>query len=335
LEKTEAKPQLKSPLSARQDTAKISRNEPVPNKQDMVVSIQKDSGRSVSDMSISAADKDVPKSAVTAPHAVSPEPNDHGKVTSPLAPEKLVPEMTLRTNERVNPQQKESAAGGDKQQSAKQEPSDNMSSEHEPSTPGGEATANKAPSKVAAGSISDAPVTAAPSTPGNQSSVPMAATTHPQPVHGATDAVQVSQFASLPPEISRSVVAQIAQELQVRTQENFSEIKIMLKPESLGEVFLKVKMEDGKMTAQIDVNQANVKVALESNLPQLREILVSHGIDIDHIDIMTNGQSLPRESGKDHADKSKHHGKRRATDDTIERYEGTRSMGYNTVEYIM
>ena len=130
-------------------------------------------------------------------------------------------------------------------------------------------------------------------------------------------------------------MTQIAEELQVRSQEHLSEIKVMLKPESLGEVLLKVKMEDGKMTAQIDVNQANVKVALESNLPQLREMLVSRGIDIDRIDIIANGQTWPRESHREQTERSKQHGRKKLNDNTIDRYEGNRSMGYNTIEYVM
>jgi flagellar hook-length control protein FliK len=144
-----------------------------------------------------------------------------------------------------------------------------------------------------------------------------------------------AKFDSLPPELSRSVVTQIAQELHLHTQENFSEIKVMLKPESLGEVFLKVKMEDGRMTAQIDVNQANVKVALESQLPQLREVLIARGIDIEHINIVANGEAWARESNKEHGEKARQQSKRRVVSDPIERYEGARLMGYNTVEYIM
>jgi len=331
-EEIETESEQKSLAPSGQGTSKVSKNESEPLQQKLAVSVQKDSGQTVSETLIRSTEKGVPRPAVAAPHALSPELHDHARVTSTLVPERLVPEMTLRMSEQLNPQHNDAAAGGDKQHSARQELNDSLPSGHESSTTNGEVTANKTPAKVAAGSVPDAP---APSTTGNQSAAPVLLATHPQLTHGATDGVQGSQSGSLPPEMSRSVVAQIAQELQVRTQQNSSEIKIMLKPESLGEVFLKVKMEDGKMTAQIDVNQANVKVALESNLPQLHEILISHGIDIDHIDIIANGQFWPRESNKDHADKSKQHGKRRATDDTIERYERTRSMGYNTVEYIM
>jgi flagellar hook-length control protein FliK len=265
---------------------------------------------------------------------ISADAHEAAGVTARVDEGQATAAVTMHAIEHSNTQRSDQENSGNPHQQTQQEPDGSSSGGHASTgthddLPGGTITA-----KNVSHSPANNPASVS-SAQGPQSTVSTLAS-HSQLLQGKTDGLQVgAKFDSLPPELSRSVVTQIAQELHLHTQENFSEIKVMLKPESLGEVFLKVKMEDGRMTAQIDVNQANVKVALESQLPQLREVLIARGIDIEHINIVANGEAWARESNKEHGEKARQQSKRRVVSDPIERYEGARLMGYNTVEYIM
>ncbi|HSQ74397.1 MAG TPA: flagellar hook-length control protein FliK, partial [Bacteroidota bacterium] len=65
-------------------------------------------------------------------------------------------------------------------------------------------------------------------------------------------------FASLPAETAQSVANQVIKGFMLQMGGDRSELHVKLEPESLGEVVLHVRMEDGKMQAQIDVSQAGV-----------------------------------------------------------------------------
>ena len=140
---------------------------------------------------------------------------------------------------------------------------------------------------------------------------------------------------SLPPEVSRNVLDQVIKGVSVQIQGSTSEMRLTLKPESLGEVVVRVRMEDGKMQAQIDVTQAGVKAALESNLPQLHEALAARGIDVQRIDVNAGGQSMLQ----DRQGRSDERRLRRSMSDTapdgVEQYQAVKLVGYNTMDLIM
>jgi flagellar hook-length control protein FliK len=141
--------------------------------------------------------------------------------------------------------------------------------------------------------------------------------------------------ATLPPELLQSVPDQVAREISLKLLDKVSEMKLVLKPESLGEVSINVRMEEGAMVARINVNQNQVRSALEANLPQLRDALTSRGIQVDRIDVLTSSNSSSRESQSQSRDKSRGSSKRRADVEGVEAYESTRFLGYNTVEYLI
>jgi len=107
-----------------------------------------------------------------------------------------------------------------------------------------------------------------------------------------------------------------------------------LKPETLGELALKVKLENGSMSAQIDVSHASVKATLESHLPDLRAALQSRGIDVRTIDVYTQTNSSS-DSGGQTSSRSPSNGRRRNASDIVERYQRSRQMGYNTIEIVI
>ncbi|MCX6135328.1 MAG: flagellar hook-length control protein FliK [Ignavibacteriales bacterium] len=149
-----------------------------------------------------------------------------------------------------------------------------------------------------------------------------------------TVTVQQKQ-ATFSPELLNSVPDQVAKEISLKLLDKVSEMRLVLKPESLGEVELNVRMEEGSMVARIEVSHNQVRTALEANLAQLSDALANKGIRVDRIDILTSSNSSSRESQSQGREKSKGGSKRRADVEGVEAYESTRFLGYNTVEYLI
>ncbi len=148
--------------------------------------------------------------------------------------------------------------------------------------------------------------------------------------------VSTEQPSPLTPELSKSIIDQITKELTFRMKDNVSEIRVLLKPESLGEVVVNMKMEESKITAQINVDQSTVKAAVELQLPQLRQALAERGIEIHRIDVLAADQSLARESRDQQSGKSKKRSSGGVTG--IEEQDlnySPRSLGYNTIELLI
>ncbi|HMK39545.1 MAG TPA: flagellar hook-length control protein FliK [Bacteroidota bacterium] len=145
-----------------------------------------------------------------------------------------------------------------------------------------------------------------------------------------------SPYAPLPPEVSHRIADQVVQNLKLQVDGTSSEIRMTLKPPSLGDVQLSVHVEDSKMQAQINVSQQVVKAALEAHMPQLRAALQEHGIEVQRIDVMLPESSLQQGGPGQHGDRTgRRSGRRSATGIDAESYEGMKDMGYNTIELIM
>jgi len=145
-----------------------------------------------------------------------------------------------------------------------------------------------------------------------------------------------SPYAPLPAEVSRRIADQVVQNLKLQVDGTTSDIRMTLKPPSLGDVQLSVHVEDSRMQAQINVTQQVVKTALEAHMPQLRQALQEHGIEVQRIDVMLPEQSLHHDGTGANGDRTGRRGGRRvlAGDDT-EAYREAKDMGYNTIELIM
>lgn len=137
----------------------------------------------------------------------------------------------------------------------------------------------------------------------------------------------------LPEGFARDFVVRVADELRLHVAGRTSEVRVRLKPEHLGELSLKVTMQEGELAARLDVSVPAVKAALDAQLPQLREALASQGIEIRRFDVVADEQrNAHREQQRfQHQSQSG-----RQTDvDVTETYAAMRDLGYNTVEYII
>jgi flagellar hook-length control protein FliK len=134
-------------------------------------------------------------------------------------------------------------------------------------------------------------------------------------------------------ETARAIIEQIVNTLTLNVKEGMSQVKIMLQPESLGEIMVKVKMDKETIHAEIDVTNPTTKGMLEVNLPQLRDALTARGIDMQKIEIVGSYQSNPN-SSEQRKDLKENKLKQSLSweDEAPSEEERLRDLGYNTME---
>lgn len=81
------------------------------------------------------------------------------------------------------------------------------------------------------------------------------------------------------------VIAQIMEKLKVSVKPDLSEVRILLRPEQLGEVSLKIATQNGIVTAQFIAESQKIKEIIESNFNQLRDMLSEQGVDIGALEV--------------------------------------------------
>ena len=84
---------------------------------------------------------------------------------------------------------------------------------------------------------------------------------------------------------SAHVMNQIMSHVQSNPAERFAELRIVLKPENLGDVTLKVATQNGIVTAQFVAENQRVREVLEANFNQLRDVLQQKGLQISELSV--------------------------------------------------
>lgn len=109
-----------------------------------------------------------------------------------------------------------------------------------------------------------------------------------------------SGYSSLSSNILKEeeIAEQITARFRSMIKDGLSEVKILLKPESLGEVKIRIRMEGDMVMARIEVENKEVKEIMEKNLPLLREALSQHNLTAGTFQIDTNNDG---ESDKDNS----------------------------------
>ncbi|MBN1309416.1 MAG: flagellar hook-length control protein FliK [Chitinispirillaceae bacterium] len=85
-----------------------------------------------------------------------------------------------------------------------------------------------------------------------------------------------------------AIMDQIAGRLQNVIRSGLSEVRLQLRPESLGEVTMRIRMEGDVVAAKIEVQNQQVKEIMERNLPMLREALAQQHLTAGSFDIQIN-----------------------------------------------
>lgn len=89
------------------------------------------------------------------------------------------------------------------------------------------------------------------------------------------------------------IISQIVKAAKVTVNSGTQEMKLLLKPEELGWLKVKITMAEGKMTAHFGVENEAVKGLLENNLSQLQQALNGQNLKVNDINISVNSQSNP------------------------------------------
>jgi len=97
-------------------------------------------------------------------------------------------------------------------------------------------------------------------------------------VVSAGQVVQGDRFAQ---EVSQLFVKQ----MKIGTMNGVSEAKLILYPQSLGQVDVKILAQDGVITAQFTAETASGKELLDNQLPQLRAALTQQGLQVDRLEV--------------------------------------------------
>ncbi len=91
------------------------------------------------------------------------------------------------------------------------------------------------------------------------------------------------------------VVAQIMEKMKISVKPEISEVKMLLKPEQLGEVSLKIATQNGIVTAQFIAESQKVKEIIEANFNQLKDMLAEQGVNVGalEVNVSTSDEQQP------------------------------------------
>lgn len=84
---------------------------------------------------------------------------------------------------------------------------------------------------------------------------------------------------------STEVINQIIEKMKVSIKPDMTEMKILLKPENLGEISLKIATQNGIITAQFTAESQKVKEIIEANFNQLRDLLNEKGLNVSSLEV--------------------------------------------------
>jgi flagellar hook-length control protein FliK len=83
----------------------------------------------------------------------------------------------------------------------------------------------------------------------------------------------------------------VLKNMKITMSEGFSEAKLSLFPKNLGHVDVKISMHDGQLFAQFAADSLAGKQMLESQLPQLRQALLTQGLQVEKLEV-TQSQNM-------------------------------------------
>ena len=89
----------------------------------------------------------------------------------------------------------------------------------------------------------------------------------------------------------QNVMEQIVNHMRFEVRGDMAEIRIMLKPEYLGEVSMRIATQNGIVTAHFVAESQRVKEIIEAGFSHLRDALEEQGINIADIDVSVAGDN--------------------------------------------
>jgi flagellar hook-length control protein FliK len=83
---------------------------------------------------------------------------------------------------------------------------------------------------------------------------------------------------------------QIVSKVKTVSAENFAELRITLRPEQLGDVSLRIAVQNGVVMALFVAESQRIKEIIEANFNQLRDALSEQGIEVSELFVSVNGE---------------------------------------------
>jgi flagellar hook-length control protein FliK len=100
-------------------------------------------------------------------------------------------------------------------------------------------------------------------------------------------------------QLEESVISQVADKLNVAMKTGITEIRVMLRPESLGEVQMKIRIEGDVVIGKMYVENQQVKHIVEANLQTLKDSLSQHNLTVGSFSVDINHGNDAREQMQD------------------------------------
>lgn len=102
-------------------------------------------------------------------------------------------------------------------------------------------------------------------------------------VKPAAPPVPVERFAN-------EMTSFIINKLEIVKQQGFTEARISLNPEHLGQVDIKLTMQNGQLIAQFMTAKADARELIDQQMAQLRTALVAQGLQVEKIEVTQSSQ---------------------------------------------
>jgi flagellar hook-length control protein FliK len=149
---------------------------------------------------------------------------------------------------------------------------------------------------------------------------------------------------ALPKTIEESIMNQLSDKVQTALKTGVTEIRLLLRPESLGEMRVKLTIDGDVVMGKIYVENQQVKHIVESNLQMLKDSLAQHNLQAGSFDVNVNGGD--REDLREMANRALQSGmvnnneirdkdQNVSDKDVSTRQDTGRRFGTNTIEYFV
>lgn len=104
----------------------------------------------------------------------------------------------------------------------------------------------------------------------------------------------------LEPIDTKETIKHIAEQMKFSINNNKNQIKINLKPETLGELTMEIEVIKGALTAKIMVDNYKAKEMIQNNLFQLKEEIKDTGLEIKSFEVFVNNGNDFSKQGREH-----------------------------------
>jgi flagellar hook-length control protein FliK len=150
-----------------------------------------------------------------------------------------------------------------------------------------------------------------------------------------------SQVEHSTPSNKHPVVTQVVQKMEVMIQAGKQQMVIQLSPDHLGQVEIRIDIEDDIVKLNVKVENDQVKQILESSSQVLKDNLSNQNVHLDKIDVQTDTDFSKGHYAKEKRDRESNSSDPEKSPDgklelEMEETQGEtgRKLGYNTIEYL-